>query len=248
MKLLPVRRHAFLSAAITFAAVLVLSTTAQAATINYGDFNSNPPGVMFLNVTESSGTDAVPLYGAPTFVGLDLGFTPTPAFNASAGTGSVDVTDGQLNYTIMSAGVATISAQEGGNFSFGGVGGVNTSVLAALSLRATVTQINGADVTPIVLPQSHVSVQHNMAANPAGGPWSLATSLDVPALLAGLGYGPGSNATKVNVVIDNQLAAVSELTSSATITKTRFGVPEPGSAALAGLALVGCGLVSRRGR
>ena len=38
---------------------------AAAASINYGTIGLIPPGVMFINVTESSGTDAVPLYNPP---------------------------------------------------------------------------------------------------------------------------------------------------------------------------------------
>jgi hypothetical protein len=222
---------------------LGLSTALQAASINYGNFNSNPPGVMFLDVTESSGTDAVPLYGAPTSVGQELGFTPTPAFEASAGGGAVDVTDGQLNYTIMSDGVTVVNAQEGGFFSLTGVGTSATNVLAALSLRATVTQINGADVTPITLPSSSVAAQYNLVANPgANQPWSLATSVDVATQLANLGYGAGQSATKVDVVIDNQLVAISELGSDAEIVKTRFGIPEPTTFMLGAFGL--CGIIA----
>src|SRR5688572_9139741 len=99
--------HPVLTRALMAAGALLclgLSTAVQAASINYGDFNSNPPGVMFLDVTESSGTDAVPLFGPPTFVGQELGFSPTPAFAANAAGGTTDLTDGQLNYTIMSDG------------------------------------------------------------------------------------------------------------------------------------------------
>lgn len=243
----------FLSRVLAIAAVALLgvghSAPCRAAQINYGDFNSNPPGVMFLNVTESSGTDAVPLYGPPTSVGQQLGFTPTPAFSAATSGGSVDVTDGQLNYTIMSDDVTTVNAQEGGNFSLTGIGTPVTSVFGALSLRATVTQINGVDVTPIVLPQSNASFQANLVTNPgANQPWSLATSVDVATQLATLGFGSGQNATKVDVVIDNQLVAVSELLSDASIIKTRFGIPEPGSLALAALAMCGVGAVSRKRR
>jgi hypothetical protein len=223
--------------------ILGLSTAAQAASINYGNFNSNPPGLMFLDVTESSGTDAVPLYGPPTFVGLELGFNPTPAFAASSAGGGADVTDGQLNYTIMSNGVSVVNAQEGGVFSLTGVGTSATNVLAALSLRASVTQINGVDVAPIALLPSTVAVQYNLVADPgANQPWALATSVDVATQLAGLGYGAGQNATKVDVVINNQLVAISELGSQAQIIKTRFGVPEPTTLVLGAFGL--CGMLA----
>jgi hypothetical protein len=42
-----------------------VSTDARAALINYGDSPLIAPGVTFLGVTESSGTDALPLYGTP---------------------------------------------------------------------------------------------------------------------------------------------------------------------------------------
>ena len=223
--------------------VLGLSTAVQAASINYGNFNSNPPGVMFLNVTESSGTDAVPLFGPPTVVGQDLAFSPTPAFEASSAGGGVDVTDGQLNYTIMSDDVTLVNALEGGIFSLTGVGTPATNVLAALSLRATVTQINGVDVTPITLTPSTVATQYNLIANPgANQPWALATSVDVATQLANLGFGAGQNATKVDVVIDNQLVAISELGSQAEIVKTRFGIPEPTTLVLGAFGL--CGMLA----
>jgi hypothetical protein len=228
---------------------LLTASAIQAASINYGSFNSNPPGTMFLNVTESSGTDAVPLYGPPTFVGSELGFSPTPAFRAAAGGGSSDLTDGQLNYTIMNSGVSVVNASESGFYSLTGVGTQATGVLAALSLRATVTQINGVDIAPIVLPSSTVAVQYNLVANGgANQPWALATSVDVATGLANLGYGAGQSATKVDVVIDNQLVAISELGSQAEIVKTRFGIPEPSSMALGALGACFAAMATRQRR
>src|SRR6476661_5040761 len=81
-------------------ALVAISWPTQAAIISYGNFTVPPSGVTYVNVSESSGTDPVPLYGPPTPVppaGLD--FDPAN-FVATANGGASDVTDGQLNYAI----------------------------------------------------------------------------------------------------------------------------------------------------
>jgi hypothetical protein len=55
----------------------------------------------------------------------------------------------------------------------------------------------------------------------------------------------------VDVVIDNQLVALSQAASTASISKLQFGVtvdivPEPSSFAMAGLALCGLGIGARK--
>src|SRR5690349_6889205 len=90
--------------------VLVLgSVPALAATINYGNFGPVPPGVTFTNVSESSGTDPVPLYGPPTPFTTGLDFDPQN-FVSSANGGTQDVTDGQLNFGITGSLVGPINS------------------------------------------------------------------------------------------------------------------------------------------
>jgi hypothetical protein len=216
--------------------------TAAAASINYGNFGPVPPGVTFLGVTESSGTDAVPLYGPPTPFSVGLDFDPA-AFLANAAAGSIDLTDGQLNFTVLSSpafAIQQIILLEGGDYSLTGGGTAATQVLAGASIRATVTQINGVDVAPINLTSVNGSVGFNLLANPGVlQPWSLGLGLDVAAQL-----GPNQNATRVEIVIDNQLVALSELRSAAFIAKKDFRicvnecgeVPEPSGLGLLPLA------------
>jgi hypothetical protein len=225
----------------------LFSSVANAASISYGNFVA-PPGTMFLNVTESSGTDAVPLYGPPTPFATGLDFDPQ-SFVSSAAGGSADVTDGQLNFTIMAPVVNSVSLFEAGDYTLAGIGGPATQVFAGAIIRATVTQINGVNVAPVVLAPVNASFGDALPGSVITAPWSLGATLNVAAQMAGLGLG---NASKVEIAINNQLISISEATSVAFIAKKEFiittdtEIPEPGTLALAGLSLCGIVAASRR--
>jgi len=237
-------------------ALLLVTSAAHAATINYGNFNVPPAGIMFNNVMESSGTDPVPLFGPPAPFVTGLDFPPT-TFVSTASGGASDITDGQLNFTIMGivnqggfVGINTINLFEGGDFTLAGSGTNVTQSLAGAIMRVTVTQINGVPVAPIVLSPSNASVGFNLASNPGiVQPWSLGLGLNVAGQLA-----PGQIATKVDVSIDNSLLTFSQPGSLAFIAKKEFlinltsttsgnpFIPEPTTmtlSLLAGVALVG---------
>lgn len=251
------------AAAVLFSLVsFVISSTASAASINYGNFGPVPPGVSFLQVTESSGTDPVPLYGPPSpfIVGLD--FDPMNFVATSSG-GGADITDGQLNFTIMgntfrngAIGIGGINLFEAGDYTLAGIGGPATSVLAGAIIRATVTAINGAPVAPINLVPVNGSFGDSLPGPAIVAPWSLGLFLDIGSQLAGLGYGADSVATKVEVVINNSLVATSELTSASFIAKKEFQIritpdpvgeiPEPTTLVLGSMLVGLIGLAARR--
>lgn len=225
-----------------------------AATISYGNFGPVPPGVTFADVRESSATDPVPLFGPPAPFSAGLDFDPL-SFAASASAGSLDITDGQLNFTIRSdpsVGISNVNLFEAGDYSLAGAGSAATQALAAAIMRLTVVQIDGVDVAPINLVPVNASVGFNLLANPSVlQPWSLGLGANVAAQLD-----PNQRATGIEVVIDNQLLALSEPNSLAFIAKkefrigvetigTRQVVPEPSAALLALIGCLGCGLVVR---
>ena len=96
----PRRLFSASAAALAFGLLATFAPVAQAASLSYGNFGPVAPGISFLNVTESSGTDAVPLYGPPAPYVTGLDFDPT-SFVASAAGGGADITDGQMNFTVM---------------------------------------------------------------------------------------------------------------------------------------------------
>jgi len=221
------------------------SARSYAASISYGDFGPVPPGVSFLDVTESSGTDPVPLYNAPTAFATGLLF-PNVNLVAHSTDGNGDFTDGQLNFMITNAaGVQTIGVSEFGSYELSTLGAADALVRATTFIGAVVTQVNGINVAPINLTPAIASFSDETPPDESGG-WSLGALMNVAAQL-----GPNSRATKVNVVIDNRLTALSEPGSGAFIDKKGFRltvgiIPEPASFALAGIALCGILAAGRR--
>ena len=221
--------RSFWWALLVLAMALGASQRSFAASISYGDFGPIPPGITIGNVTESSGTDAVPLYGAPATVPGGLDFDPA-SFVATASGGAQDITDGQLNLTLTASSqvsITSISLAELGDYTLVGAGTTATQAIAGAILRVIVTQIDGADVAPIILSAASASVAFDLVANPGVvQPWSLSTTQAIPVELG--------HVTQVEVVIDNQLLALSETGSVSFISKKDFGlqigtlvVPEP---------------------
>jgi hypothetical protein len=247
---------------VCVAALLLCAGVARAAAINYGNFIA-PPGISFNAVTESSPTDAVPLFGPPAPFTTGLDFDPA-SFAASSTGGGGDITDGQLNFSAVGIvspsqviAIDDISVFESGDFSLLGIGTAGTQVTAGVSLRVTVTAIDGVAVAPIALIPVNASVGFNLVANPGSvQPWSLGVLANVSAQLTALGHPYAYGATAVEVVIDDNLVALSQSTSAAFIAKKEFQVhvgpeesfvPEPGAASVLALGAV-YGFARRRPR
>lgn len=240
------------------ALVAIQFAAARAATMSYGDFGPIPPGVLFLDVSESSETDPVPLYGPPTAYPTGFDFDPSN-FGASASGGADDITDGQLKFTLKSAGgnlkIGWLTFVGEGSYTLAGLDAPAPAVMVEASMRMTVRQINFVDVPPFDVVTSISPLSFSSPPNQVAQPWAFGVLADLHAALYPLYSGPDIGVTLVDVAIDSRLTASSGPGTAAFIGLREFQlgvgtidlVPEPSQATLLGMALFSLLKRARRG-
>lgn len=258
-------RHTLTRAAFALALAVYAVSNANAGVINHGMVMG--PGVAYIDITETS-TDPVPLYGAPVTIGDSLAFfepsSPNPSlgFSAQAGGGTVDLTDGFLNLTIMAkpaaGAISMITFSEGGDYNMQALGPALAQVSATLNVfELRILEVDGSPISPITLSDIQ-SAQFNLPGDPNAGQWDLSSTFNLNQALTNAGESFTLGATKLTARINNTLAALTTPGSVAGIFKKDFDItvdtpldpngmiPEPTSLALATLGLVA--LAGRRSK
>jgi hypothetical protein len=241
-------------------AVVMTTTSSQAAySTNYGNFAGI--NVNFLGVSESTVSESVPLYHYPVVAGNTIDFNPQGFGAFATGLGGNDNTDGQLTLTLKAnplSAIPTINFWELGDYSLIGAGSPLTLVDVTANWYVNIIAVDGITLG------APVNVSGTMPFTPnASGTFSLPVNAGFGALwggsinidlnnaltLAGVPYNFG--ATEVRFTFDNELNALSEFGTTATIRKKDIQgsvgitviVPEP---SILALTLCGAGLLIRR--
>lgn len=268
-------RLAFMAGAVLVFLLAVNCQPSLSAPINYGSFMGTD--VTYVDVTEASATDPVPLFGPPTVNGNSIDFNPVGFAANASGAGDSDITDGQLTFMVTAKPekrILNISLSEAGDTTLAGIVPLNstgtvTAVTASGVLNISEVDFAGINVisVPFVMTFNPSGGSYFLGTDGAGGPffhtqWAGGVTLNLVPILAANGHPipPAGGATKITLNLDNTLVAVSENGTTALIAKKDFGglsitvnkpgepvIPEPTTTVLAGLGLLGL-LVGRRGR
>lgn len=241
-------------------ALLMLMTAGAQAGINYGNFLGS--NVQFLNVTEDSGTDPLPLFGPPIVVADTLDFNPTSFNSLSSGPFGVDITDGTLGFFVEALPGHFLDAlviKEAGDVTLAGFGGPGTVAAVFTSVFVNILEVDGVGVTPInligTLAFTPSAGDYDLLTDAGGGPfyntiWTGVLTIDLTDALTNSGVPFDLGVTKIGVVLDNTLLTVSELGTSSFIAKKNVQisiVPEATSVLMVSLAMGGL-VLHRYGR
>jgi hypothetical protein len=248
--------------------LLVIGTALPAfATTSYPSYFG--PNISFTGIQETSSFgDPEPAccFGAPTGSLNQLIFLP-PNFTATAtGASGSDSTGAQLQLVMTATTPSTyidlVLIDEFGDASLVGPSNAGTGVFAGMSGFLTVLEVNGAPVSPTVIgfnagsgvngsmsPAAVGSTGLDRINHPGTTLWSGHVAVNVAAIVP--------NATKVALSWDNDLFAYTQAGgNTAKIQKkvvdgpatTITVIPEPGTAALFGIGLLGLSLRARSRR
>jgi hypothetical protein len=210
-------------------ALVALSSPSFAAPIFYGDFVGST--VQFFGVTEDSGTDATPLFGAPVVAGDTLDFNPKSFNSFSTGAAGNDITDGTLTFFVQSLpgfSIKTLKLSEQGDVTLSGFGNNKTFAAAYASIFVDILAIDGNLIDPISLFGSMVVTPSGgtfeLLADGGGGPlyktiWTGSKTFDIAAAIASLPIVPELGVTAISVTLDNTLVTLSQEGTSAFIAK-----------------------------
>jgi hypothetical protein len=228
----------------------IISAPIMGAQINYGTFTGD--NVTYVDVTEDSGDEALPLFGKPTVTGDSIDFNPI-GFDATSMNGGADITDSNLVFMITSktgSRISSVTFSEAGDTTLAGNVPMGSMGTATQVTAGGVIDIHEIDITDdgVFNPTgiNHISVPFSLTFNPSGGtyflgtdgaggplyhsPWTGSVTIDVDAILAANGIpvppgplDPNGGATKISIDLDNTLSAVSQAGTSAHIAKKDFG-------------------------
>ena len=242
------------SAALLSLLALFSWTASTAVAGSYGDFIGST--VSFEDVNDQND-----LFGMPTVSGDSLDFSPN-SFEAdcaaSACAPSPLQVDDTLNFFIRAntgSFIDTIVLQEAGDTTLSSFLGAFAATQVTATVFIDIFEVNGVSI-------NNISAQAQMVFNNSGQfetndegtgthIWTGALNIDLDQILADAGV--SGQATLVELNLNNTLIAFAESGASARIEKKDIDglaitvVPEPGTAILMGLGLIGLTVSGRRG-
>ena len=255
-------------AAAIVASLSGFALSARAAIIIYAPPALIGTQVTYPSVSESSNTNTLPLYGAPTVSGNNLVFSNLNfAAISTNGSPALDFVDGQINFTLQSdpgSFLQMLDLSESGDYNVSTTpanpAAMNFVQAYENPVLITILAIDGVSVTPTTNSSTVISItdggtfENPPSSTPLSdsGGWTGTAIANLAAIFN------SNQITEIAVSFDNQLAAESQTGGIADISKKGFdvipmtttgnpGVPEPSVAGLALVAL-GMGLKRRRNR